>query len=184
MEEVPATVRGYQFDPTMTPERKKEKQDERDERARIINLRSQPVDVWCSCHRCEPTENPIEHVCCQDDKHATLLIKEEGIECITLHEGFEVTVLNDYVLQMVKLHLLHVVRDPEKRARLRSGENATKRHLAYINFRTWISNGEKQGKGNRTVTPACVLNKIRSKWPEESGMYTGFRAAQNTLDDL
>lgn len=184
MEDVPEVVVGYQFAPQMTPERKQQKQAEREERERTIAQRSQPVHVWCSCQNCQATGNPIEHECCKSDDYASPWIVKAGINCITQHEGFLATALNDHVLQLVKIHLLYLVKNLEKRARLRSNDNATKRHLAYINFRAWVCEGKKLGKGNRVVTPACVLRQIRAKWPEESGIYTGFHAVENTIADL
>ena len=34
------------------------------------------------------------------------------------------------------------------------------------------------GKKNRRVIPACVVKAIRSTFPEESGEYVGFKAAE------
>jgi hypothetical protein len=57
---------------------------------------------------------------------------------------------------------------PRKKERLRSNNNDTKRHLAYVNFQNWVCSGEKLGKGHRIATPSCVGAKIGNKWPEES----------------
>ena len=33
------------------------------------------------------------------------------------------------------------------------------------------------GKGNRIRIPTCVLDRIREKWPEADGNYTGYRSS-------
>jgi hypothetical protein len=174
---------GFQFDPIMSEERRLEKAKERKERQELLAKRSEPVEKWCKCGNCVDGP-PTENVCCVDDDYAKLLIDSANITCITLHEGFEPTTLNMYVLDMVKRHLLLIVHDPEKKERLRSNNNDTKRHLAYVNFRNWVCSGEKLGKGHRIVTPSCVVTKIRNKWPEESNIYVGFHEAMTTIEDL
>jgi hypothetical protein len=44
--------------------------------------------------------------------------------------------------------------------------------------------GEKLGKGNRIVIPACVVNKIRNRFPSTDNEYCGFKASIESLQDL
>jgi hypothetical protein len=174
---------GFQLDPMMTPERKLEKEKEKREEEEILKKRSEPVENWCKCGNCVAGP-PVDNVCCVEDVYVKPLLDKAKIACITLHEGFEPTTLNPFVLDMVRAHLILTVDDNEKKERLRANKNDTKRHLAYVNFRTWVCSGEKLGKGRRMVTPSCVVAKIRSKWPEESNVYVGFQEALTTVEDL
>ena len=47
------------------------------------------------------------------------------------------------------------------------------RYAAYRQF-TWFIH-TKLGKGVRRVIPACVVKKIRERYPSEVGEYTGFK---------
>lgn len=49
------------------------------------------------------------------------------------------------------------------------------RYAAYRQF-TWWSHGWL-GKRVRRVIPSCSVNHIRQIYPEETGLYTGFQAA-------
>lgn len=58
------------------------------------------------------------------------------------------------------------------------------RLTAYRQFVCWMLRGDKLGKGNRVVIPACVVNAIRKKFPEPSEHYIGFRSAIENIRDL
>ena len=51
------------------------------------------------------------------------------------------------------------------------------RLAAYRNFIYWTMG--KLGKKNRLPVPACAVNRIRDCYPEESGIYEGFKEAVN-----
>lgn len=176
-------VTGYKYDPRMTQDEKNKREAlEKDQQA-LIESRSKPVDQWCKCDNCFALLNPVENVCCHDDESCNERLNE-NVTCITMHDGFQATAMNEHVLSMSRGNLLQLVVDPEKRAKLRSNAPDSHRHLSYVNFRSWVSYGRRLGKGNRVVTPACVVRKIREQWPEPSGDYTGFRPSQNMIEDL
>jgi hypothetical protein len=180
----PNDVHAYQFDPRMSSERRKEKEDERKKKQVELEKRSQPVDTWCSCDNCFAMESIIENVCCCEDPFVQDFLSETDLKCISAHEGYEPTVLNVHVLNMTRQRLVGMVKDPEKLKKLRSEENDTYRFLAYSNFRHWVCGTTKMGKGNRVVTPACVVKQIRDKWPSIDGKYTGYHSRHNGVDDL
>jgi hypothetical protein len=175
-------IRGFQFDPVLSKENKLKREEARKIRLELIEARSKPVDQWCKCTCCAPLLDPIENVCCHDDDSSKSWL-DETVTCITNHEGFKVTVLNEHSLNMTRGHLMQIIKDPSKISKFKSDAPDTYRHLSYINFRSWVSYGRKLGFGNRVVTPACVVREIRERWPEPSGRYTGFRPSQNMIDD-
>ena len=50
------------------------------------------------------------------------------------------------------------------------------RYLAHRQSVYWINHWTNFGKGKRVVLPACVVLKIRNTFPEDSGIYVGFKA--------
>ena len=46
------------------------------------------------------------------------------------------------------------------------------RLLAYENFTSWVH--DRLGPGIRKVILSCVVSEIRSNFPEETGLYTGY----------
>jgi len=182
----PPEIKGFQHDPRMTPERKKEKEEKKKVMSEFIEKRSGPVGDWCLCENCVATGIIEQNVCCHDDKYVQNWL-DKDITCITKHEGFAATVLNIHVLNALRSNLVNIPgikNNPNKLAKLKSGKPDNYRHLAYVNFRSWICDGTKLGAGNRVVTPACVLNVVRVKWPEPSGVYTGHISKKNNIEDL
>ena len=57
------------------------------------------------------------------------------------------------------------------------------RLAAYRQFVGWMLMGERLGKGRRVPIPSCLLDKVRSEFPEDDqARYTGFRYA--TIEEL
>ena len=57
--------------------------------------------------------------------------------------------------------------------------------MAYRQFYLWAHQGQRLGKHNRKVLPACVVTTIWKKYPEENNDYTGYMEAHevpNALD--
>lgn len=54
-------------------------------------------------------------------------------------------------------------------------ENRTIRKSAYKLF-VYLKYGH-MGKGNRIQIASCVVDRIRDKWPEEDGNYTGYNSS-------
>ena len=57
----------------------------------------------------------------------------------------------------------------------------------FLHFRTWRLAADRQftwwahgvlGRNKRRVIPACVVKAIRTRFPEESGEYVGFKPAE------
>jgi hypothetical protein len=183
-EVVLSNLQAYQFDPIMTPERRSEKEEEKKRKEAELAKRSQPLHVWCTCENCTIMPSTIENICCSEDIYVQDMLSETDLKCISAHEGFQPTVLNVHVLNMTRQRLKGLVKDPEKLQKLKSDNNDTYRFLAYSNFRHWVCGESKMGKGNRVVTPACVVKQIRDTWPSIDGQYTGFHSRHNALEDI
>lgn len=52
------------------------------------------------------------------------------------------------------------------------------RLLAYRNFTSWVHG--RLGSGIRKIIPSCIVSAIRRKFPEETGIYTGFIEGDET----
>lgn len=51
------------------------------------------------------------------------------------------------------------------------------RYAAYRLFTYWVH--DKLGKGVRKVIPSCAVLKIRERFPDPQGVYTGFKLADD-----
>ena len=69
------------------------------------------------------------------------------------------------------------VEDIEKEfsSELNTIDNRTLRHSTYKLF--IYSKYGFLGKGNRIKIATCVVDRIRQKWPDPNGEYTGYRSA-------
>lgn len=176
-------VSGWLFEPVMSEAQKTARENEQQEEQQFIEKRSGPPSEWCHCGKCIQMEDPLDNVCCHDDETVlNWVLGEKDCECITNHHGFPTTILNIYVLNMVRHDLLRFVKDKEKRSNLKLNTNKTHRYLAYRNFVSWINSGEQMGKNNRVRIPSCTLSEIRQKWPETEGNYIGFKQAIPDFD--
>ncbi|XP_022181887.1 P2X purinoceptor 7-like [Myzus persicae] len=54
-------------------------------------------------------------------------------------------------------------------------ENKTWRFICYKQYTSWVNSWIAMGKGNRVVLPSCVVRKIREEYPEQNGIYVGFK---------
>jgi hypothetical protein len=170
-----SNVRGWLFDPILSEAARAAREREQEEERQFIRLHSGPVENWCTCSMCASLNHPLDNICCKSDKTVVEWLKDQNFECISKHPGFESTILNEHVLNMIRHDTLRYVTDKDKRKELLSGSAKSKRFIAYRNFVSWINSGKRLGKNNRVRLPACVVKLIRQKWPEPSGVYVGFK---------
>lgn len=52
----------------------------------------------CSCGQCVPMPSAKECICCTEVKAIPDLMENDGVQCITDHQGFDPVCLNTYVL--------------------------------------------------------------------------------------
>jgi hypothetical protein len=160
-------IQPYLFEPVLTAE----EIAEREEQFQEFSGRAGKT-FWCKCTFCVAMPDDHQSKCCQDDEKITSA--REDNQCITLHDGFQTTVINENVHQILKHELLLNCKDTETKKALKSDSAANKRYMAYRTFMRWINSGAKLGYKLRIVIPSCVVNTVRNEWPEESGIYTGF----------
>ena len=113
------------------------------------------VPEWCICGQCREMKKEVERVCCKN--------MEKNHE----HELFENHVLTEHNLELAmrtNADFFNYPFDPTR--------NASWRFNAYRQFIIWVWG--KLGRRNRKVVPSCVIWKIRDRFPDASGNYTGF----------
>uniref|UniRef100_A0A8C1JP44 P2X purinoreceptor 7 intracellular domain-containing protein n=1 Tax=Cyprinus carpio TaxID=7962 RepID=A0A8C1JP44_CYPCA len=107
---------------------------------------------WCSCTRCIEMPTDLEKKCC-------------GMT--------QSTCVNEHVLRLSRRlrNDIYALRDTQEPG----DDNREYRYAAYRNFVLWQCG--PLGAGKRVVIPSCCVRRIREKFPDPSGQYTGFIAA-------
>ena len=123
-----------------------------------------------------------ECVCCNDNDD--IVQKMEDRECIVFHDCFQTTVLNEESINLLREEFFVHEKNASKKNKLAEDfSNTSWRYLAYRYFVRWINSWVSMGKRNRIPLPSFVVNAIKEKWPEKSGVYKGFLDVENDEDD-
>lgn len=128
---------------------------------------SEPLGDWCSCGNCIHMETPRENKCCRHTNIVDGKLEEDGLQCITDHEGFIVNCLNRHVLETSYYEYLQENGPLEENEQI----HEVYRYLAYRRFVRWVY--QRLGKNNRRILPSCVVTKIRTVFPSQQ--YCGFK---------
>ena len=120
------------------------------------NSPSSSSPAWCTCGNCREMERLEMNVCCNCQPR----------NCISRRVEFELLVLDRVVVQLANLHAADMF------AYNLPTDNASARYGAYRQFTFWRHG--RLGTGNRKVLPSCCTLKIRAKYPDPNGCYTGF----------
>lgn len=110
---------------------------------------------WCECGQCREMRKEEERVCCKN----TWKNHE--------HPLFENHILTEHNLELAmqsNADFLAYPFDPSN--------NACWRFIAYRQYILWVWG--KLGRRNRRVVPSCIFWKIRDRYPDQNGNYTGF----------
>ena len=115
---------------------------------------------WCVCSFCRNMNTDREKVCCGQDPE----------NCKSLLPHFREYCLNEGVLRIHRNYREDVtalgnVREP-------GDDNREFRYAAYRHFIFWQYGA--LGPGNRRVIFSCCVCRIRDKFPDPNGHYTGF----------
>ncbi|XP_067653194.1 P2X purinoceptor 7-like [Haliotis asinina] len=119
----------------------------------------QPGDqpTWCRCGNCRPMPSAQENKCCWQTGSS---------KCAVDGPNF-FTVISPAVLDIAMAHYNDFfVHDQER-------NNAAYRHQAYRQFT--LQRFGRLGQGNRRVVPSCVVLAIRRRYPDPTGIYTGYK---------
>ncbi|XP_050066073.1 P2X purinoceptor 7-like [Aphis gossypii] len=98
-------------------------------------------------------------------------------ECITKNALFSKIILDEDILKITRQYMISKTKKKTKKISLQSAtmENKAWRYICYKQFTLWVNSWMPIGRGNRVVIPACVVKKIRERYPEENGLYIGFQ---------
>ncbi|XP_043920440.1 uncharacterized protein LOC122796034 [Protopterus annectens] len=122
------------------------------------------VPEWCVCTNCRVMPTEVESVCCSYDPQDCISVLQEMQECV----------LPRSVLQIAHAYRTSVFGLPQE-----ADENKRNRHTAYRQFTLWRYG--RLGSRVRRPIPSCCIWRIRDKYPDPQGSYTGFRPS--TFDD-
>ena len=117
---------------------------------------SEDLPEWCKCRVCRPMPDEQENVCCK------------RVTCITNYTSFSNICLDRDILE-VCIKARCDIRADEFNFSMESFRKAGYRQYALWRY-------GKLGRGNRRVIPACVVRRIRIRYPAPDGRYMGFRA--------
>ncbi|XP_069108912.1 uncharacterized protein [Argopecten irradians] len=128
---------------------------------------SSSVFFRCQCRRCHIMTTLPECVCCDELMRVQETRDEiDGIACITEHPGFRTVCLDVFVLRTAyegyKQYHNGNIPDSPKRYR----------YTAYRQLVRWCWGF--LGKNVRVPLPSCAVNLIRSTFPADDDVYTGF----------
>jgi len=137
--------------------------------------RMQPT-AWCACNTCvQMKDEDIENICCKEFftskdicEDVSQLLHEQI--CITQSERFAFLVLDKTSLEIA--HVMYTMgrRCVPKKVLTKSDF----RCLAYRQFLVWVFRF-RLGSNTGYVIPSCVVNAIRQRYPEPSGLYKGYK---------
>ena len=119
-----------------------------------------PGIPWCTCTHCRDMPTDRERKCCGQNL-ATCVSLLPHFTQYCLDEGF----LRIHRQYREEITSLGHIREP-------GDDNREFRYAAYRHFIFWQHGS--LGQGNRTVIPSCCVCKIRDKFPDPQGQYTGF----------
>ncbi|XP_067659428.1 P2X purinoceptor 7-like [Haliotis asinina] len=113
--------------------------------------------LWCRCGNCRPMPSAQENKCCWQTGSSKCAV--DGPNCFT--------VISPAVLDIAMAHYNDIfVHDQER-------NNAAYRHQAYRQFT--LQRFGRLGQGNRRVVPSCVVLAIHRRYPDPTGIYTGYK---------
>lgn len=118
--------------------------------------RQENQPLWCECGgHCREMEKQEERICCKN------AFKNHE------HPLFENHILTEHNLELAMQNnadFLNYPFDPYN--------NECWRYTSYRQYILWVWG--KLGRRNRKVIPSCIVCKIRDRFPDPNGKYTGF----------
>lgn len=119
-----------------------------------------PLLPWCTCGHCRDMATDRERKCCGQDP----------VNCVSLLPHFDHYCMDEGYLRIHRqyredLTAFGNIREP-------GDDNREYRHAAYRHFIFWQHGA--LGQGNRRVIPSCCVCRVRDKFPDPQGQYTGY----------
>ncbi|KAF4530369.1 hypothetical protein B566_EDAN018172 [Ephemera danica] len=174
------SIQGYEMEPEFTPTemqnwRKREEEAQRKIAGRAGN------NIWCKCGHCRSMPDDIQSVCCHENEKISPIRAQ--LSCISLHPAFTNIILNEDSLMLSRHKMLSFEKNYVNIEKLKNVVAADSwRYIAYRDFVLWINSKKRLGKNVRVPLPSCVVWAVRSKWPEASEQYVGFKLSEIDID--
>ncbi|XP_071941818.1 uncharacterized protein [Antedon mediterranea] len=176
-----------QYSPTEIERRRKEKNNSAVAPLPTALVSRLNDSFWCTCGFCTPMATEDECVCCNEVQQTLSLLERERptttpmekdddllLRCITSHCDLEAHLNTSVLTTFFRSHRHNWKQFPKPRGLHGQLNNEQYRLVAYRVVLQWILQGEKLGYKNRMVLPACLVKKIREKFPSPDGTYKGF----------
>lgn len=93
-----------------------------------------------------------------------------SLKSVLYFQDIEIRVLDPDFINLIMMMRREYLAVPFER------DNRSMRHGAYTAF--ILRNHGRLGMGQRRVIPSCVVWRIRDRYPEATGQYTGFMPAR------
>ena len=148
-------------------------------------------EEFCGCGNCIRMKNLHECICCkseilpliqlkigsepelrcfnEDGSGGREVIKLKG-KCVTEYPTFK-NIIKDP--ELIKMHLIRMSHQSSKCFPHEPVQDSKFRYGAYRMVTLWIHG--VLGRENRKVLPSCIVNKIRTLYPDCDVNYTGFK---------
>ncbi|XP_043922376.1 uncharacterized protein LOC122797919 [Protopterus annectens] len=127
---------------------------------------SEQPPTWCVCQGCRDMPTAQERVCCANSP----------MNCLSLVLEMSEVVLHPGVLRVADTYRRAIFGIP-----LETDDNRRSWHSAYRQFTVWHYGW--LGSRVRRVIPSCCVWRIRDRYPNPLGQYTGFLAQRRTVTD-
>ncbi|XP_055065270.1 uncharacterized protein [Misgurnus anguillicaudatus] len=195
-EENIAEYEGYLFEPEYSPDEIRQRREQQQaalaSSAIVASERSRADSSWwCSCQHCPQQRTEVESLCCQEWNRGQFLLREaeemeDGSElsCLNQHSSFQAH-LDRGVLETF-FHLERINWRKQRRSQGPGGQ-LSNRQLRLVGYRIileWVLRGERLGRHNRAVLPACVVDAVRQRYPSPDGQYTGFLEVREAAEGI
>lgn len=125
-----------------------------------------PTPHWCVCGHCRDMPTDVERKCCGQLPQV----------CLSVFPQMDQVIMHTWSIELNTRYRADLLAEPNDLGEDVRAINKYYRHGSYRNFILWVFG--YLGEGVRVVIPSCCVWRIRDKFPDPYGQYTGFKASR------